>query len=204
MRKTSEMCSIQEIVEYWEKACYKDRTERLPTSLDLGEPTCFACGEYWKGKFDNRQGYAGWKAAPLERAHIIPHSLSGSNDDPSNFVMLCEKCHPLNPHTKSRAVYMKWLHSVKPNRELLLRKLTEDWFPDEEDLEIASAVWSNPTEVDYFYDWRAKNTSYHASFGKEHFSWDEIVQKMFPDLVAYVEWVKENGNYDNSNLSNKT
>ena len=160
--------------------------------------------EYWKGKFDNRQGYAGWKAAPLERAHIIPHSLSGSNDDPSNFVMLCEKCHPLNPHTKSRAVYMKWLHSVKPNRESLLRKLTEDWFPDEEDLEIASAVWSNPTEVDYFYDWRVKNTSYHASFGKEHFSWDEIVQKMFPDLVAYVEWVKENGNYDNSNLSNKT
>ena len=131
MRKTSEMCSIQEIVEYWEKACYKDRTERLPTSLDLGEPTCFACGEYWKGKFDNRQGYAGWKAAPLERAHIIPHSLSGSNDDPSNFVMLCEKCHPLNPHTKSRAVYMKWLHSVKPNREILLRKLTEDWFPND-------------------------------------------------------------------------
>jgi len=199
--KRSKMCSVKQIVEYWEKACYKYRTEKLPIYLDLGEPTCFACGEYWKGDFDNRRGFAGWNAAPLDRAHIIPRSLGGPNDDPSNFVMLCDSCHPQNPHTKSRPVFMKWLHSVKPSRDLLLRNLKETWFSDKEDLEIAAAVWSNPTEVDHFYDWCAENTSYHASFGKVNFSWSEKVQKMFPDLVAYIKWVKENGNYDNSNLS---
>ena len=124
--KRSKMCSVKQIVEHWIENFYKHR-EKLPTSLCAGEPTCFACGEHWKGKFDSRRGYAGWKDAPLERAHIIPRSLGGSNDDPNNFVMLCDRCHPQNPHTKSRAVFMKWLHSVKPNRDLLVRNLTETW-----------------------------------------------------------------------------
>ena len=191
-RKTSKMCSIRRIVEHWEEACYKHETEKLPIYLDLGEPTCFACGESWQGEFDGRRGFTGWAKAPLERAHIIPRSLGGADDDPSNFVMLCDRCHPQNPHTTSRTVYMKWLHSLKPNKEALLKNLIKTWLSDKEDLKIATAIWSDRAEIEQFYEWRSNNTSFH--FGTKDWSWDDNVPKMFPDLIVYIESIKNSEN----------
>jgi hypothetical protein len=76
--------------------------ELLELKNDYGfiTPFCFAC-------FQPRSS---WKK--LERAHIIPHMLGGSNH-PSNFVMLCHECHLDNPNTRSEDVYFQWIKSVK-------------------------------------------------------------------------------------------
>jgi|TARA_R110000824_G_C15031014_1_gene659359 hypothetical protein len=186
--------SIKIIVEHWIEACYKHRTEKLPIFLDAGEPTCFACGEHWQGKFDNRRGYAGWKDAPLQRAHIIPHSLGGPDDDPSNLVMLCGSCHPQNPHTTDREIYMIWLRSVKSGRENLVKGLQTTWLSNKEDLNKAVEIYRDPFEIMIFYRWRIEHTGFHA-FGNKEFSWNGSVERMFPDLIAYIKWLKDNGVY---------
>ena len=189
----SKECSIKEIVEYWEKSCYEDKTEKLPIFLDLGEPTCFACGESFHAKFDGRRGFAGWKDAPLERAHIMPRALGGSDNDPSNRVMLCESCHPQNPHTNDRDVYMMWLHSVKPARGSFIKDMQMIWLSDKEYLKKAANIWTDPFELIIFYEWRSKFTSFH--FSNKWVSWKDSMQQIFPDLVVYIKWVEENGNY---------
>lgn len=57
-------------------------------NLDIGEPACQACGSYNAGKL----GESDWDVVGLEKAHIIPWSMGGS-DEPSNFLMLCRHCH---------------------------------------------------------------------------------------------------------------
>jgi hypothetical protein len=73
--------------------------ERLPYVVDIGEPSCFACGWYpsdWDREKDLRKR---WSQAGLERAHIIARSMGGSNREPGNFVLLCKECHPKAPMT---------------------------------------------------------------------------------------------------------
>jgi hypothetical protein len=109
----------KKIIEYWlsddglkryrehvDKGCRLDFIGRLiiPDDFKSIEPFCFAC----KDMKANRS--KGW--GHFDRAHIIPKMLGGSND-PSNFIMLCQKCHLENPNTKHEDIYFIWLGSVK-------------------------------------------------------------------------------------------
>jgi hypothetical protein len=87
--------------------------------IDWGEPCCWACGEFWWGRYDpnprSRPDDLGkiWEAAkPLERCHIIPRSLGGS-DDPENLFLLCIDCHDRAPNTTSREAFLQWAKSQR-------------------------------------------------------------------------------------------
>ena len=83
--------------------------------FDWGEPSCWACGCWWSTKYDVQNPKASldeikklWnKIAPLQRCHIIPKSLGGTNDS-SNLFLMCRECHDKAPDTSSRELFLKW------------------------------------------------------------------------------------------------
>lgn len=83
----------EEIVNYWVK--YVDASD---LSIDFSEAheRCWRCGCKRK----------------LERCHIIPDSLGGE-DTPSNFVLLCSRCHLDNPNVANKEIMWDWLKSYK-------------------------------------------------------------------------------------------
>ena len=99
-----------EILVYW-----KDWL--IEYGFDINEPTCWACGTWWDDKYDIKKVYASmeeikehWNRAPLQRCHIIPKSLGGS-DDVSNLFLMCSECHDLAPDTTSREMFFKWVNT---------------------------------------------------------------------------------------------
>ena len=74
--------TIPEIVDYWAR-----HTDECGLSVDFAEAheRCWRCGCRRR----------------LERCHIVPDSLSGE-DTPSNFVILCKRCHLDNPNVGTR------------------------------------------------------------------------------------------------------
>ena len=79
-----------------------DKVEQLTDfqNQDWGEPSCWACGK-WESIQDPNADmgtiFASWNGATfLERCHIVPRMLGGSNDC-SNLVLLCKHCHKQNP-----------------------------------------------------------------------------------------------------------
>lgn len=64
---------------------------------------CFACN--YTGSTEKS-----WTRPNLVKAHVVPYSLNGSNE-PDNFVLLCVRCHELNPETTSRQYFCDWLEA---------------------------------------------------------------------------------------------
>lgn len=111
------MPSNYQIFDYW-----KDK--KLPGGIcvlwDYGEPSCWGCslpihvetpellkkGDF-KTIWNKTSGY-------LERCHIIPRSLGGSND-PSNLFLLCSECHIQSPDTDNPEIFMKWIAHRRQN-----------------------------------------------------------------------------------------
>lgn len=81
----------KEIVDYWVK-----HIDECGLSIDFSEAheLCWRCG----------------CKRNLERCHIIPDSLGGE-DKPSNFVLLCKRCHLDNPNVADPEIMWDWLHS---------------------------------------------------------------------------------------------
>ena len=119
------------IAKYWlcstlgEKE-YKDMSdfEKKLAQQDIGEPSCWACGRY---EDNNNYDYVHWgenepigkesltrclsswnKASFLERCHIIPKSLGGT-DDASNLLLLCKPCHKESPDLKNPKYIKRWV-----------------------------------------------------------------------------------------------
>ena len=132
----------KKIIEYWlsdeglmryrehvGKGCRLDFIGNLMMSDNFRsiEPFCFACKDM-KAHRSKSWGH-------FDRAHIIPHMLGGSNN-PSNFIILCHKCHLENPNTKYEDIYFTWLGSVKNHNlkwsEDLLKSLRLFGISDEE------------------------------------------------------------------------
>lgn len=83
----------KEIVDYW--AGHVDECE-LSVDFSEAEELCWRCG----------------CKRNLERCHIIPHSLGGE-DKPSNFVLLCKRCHLDNPNVADPEIMWDWLKAYK-------------------------------------------------------------------------------------------
>jgi HNH endonuclease len=101
------MPSKSKIFDYW-----KDKG----VIIDWGEPSCWACGKWRSDYYDIKSPNASmkeiravWnKISFLQRCHIVPVSLGGSND-PSNFYLMCAECHNLQPNTSSAEVFFRWV-----------------------------------------------------------------------------------------------
>ena len=83
----------KQIADYWTK--YKYEGDYSFDFLDA-EEICWRCG------YKKR----------LQRCHIIPDSLGGK-DEPSNFVLLCERCHIDAPNIESETFMWDWLKANK-------------------------------------------------------------------------------------------
>lgn len=81
------------IAQYWLDA--QGNEVFAPHLEDLAHPCCFACGwfsERWTQETPRRS----WERATLERAHIVPAGLGGS-DEAANLILLCAPCHRESP-----------------------------------------------------------------------------------------------------------
>ena len=88
------MLSHKKILEYH----YKNRYEGdFGTDHDEAHCRCWRCGYI----------------RDLERCHVIPKSLGGSNSDPANFVLLCSMCHEEAPDVKDKNAMFEWIKSTK-------------------------------------------------------------------------------------------
>lgn len=85
--------TINEIVSYW-----MANVQEEDLSIDFSEAheRCWRCGS----------------KKPLEKCHIVPYSLGGE-DTPSNFVILCKRCHIDNPNVSDPEIMWDWLKSYK-------------------------------------------------------------------------------------------
>ena len=83
----------EEICDYW-----FSRIDESEFSVDASEALerCWRCG-YKRN---------------LERCHIIPKSLGGK-DVPSNYVLLCRRCHLENPNVADPDIMWDWLKAYK-------------------------------------------------------------------------------------------
>lgn len=132
MRIRGLLPSVGKIFDYW-----KDKHEITGFCfVDWGEPSCPGCGnqiyniEFDKKKKDKYLRYlkegnfiAIWNTCVgLERHHIIPFSLGGS-DDVSNLFLLCHECHGEAPTTSEITAFFNWLKT--PKKHNYWRKLNE-------------------------------------------------------------------------------
>lgn len=99
------------IVEHW--ASSPDRGRFARHLLDLGEPSCFACGWYRERWDDPNTPSARWNGSGLERAHIVPDSLGGAGT-PDNLVLLCKPCHIDSPDWADPSEMARFIAGRKP------------------------------------------------------------------------------------------
>lgn len=81
--------TIKEIVSYYKG---KLNEEDIGADIDEIHKRCWHCGDISK----------------LYRCHIIPSS-AGGQDCPSNYVLLCRRCHEQAPNCTDEKIMMHWL-----------------------------------------------------------------------------------------------
>jgi hypothetical protein len=101
--------SKSEIFVWW-----KSRLRGLGCRINWGEPACWACGFHYGTIYDVRWSEAGWDKVlncwdriPLQRCHIVPRGLGGTNDV-SNLFLMCRECHDLAPNTSFVELFLEW------------------------------------------------------------------------------------------------
>lgn len=124
------------IFDYWKDKCISedgevydegsyDFSKSVPVVNDWGEPSCWGCGKpinvEKENKYDTWLEEGDYKSiwnckrliSKVERAHIIPHSLNGSDTDPSNLFLLCQECHDESPDMLNKKYFLKWVYKKR-------------------------------------------------------------------------------------------
>jgi hypothetical protein len=103
------------IAEYW--LATDEGLARLPqnaASMDVGEPSCFACGAMATDAEEPPDLWTVWNRAwMLDRCHLIPRKLGGS-DTPDNLVLLCQACHHDAPDVGDPQYMLDWIARREP------------------------------------------------------------------------------------------
>ncbi|MCW2994324.1 MAG: hypothetical protein JWQ18_1819 [Conexibacter sp.] len=101
------------IAQYWLDT--DEGLARLPrneaANWDL--PACFACGFSGTDDDDAVAEWKLWNRAVLERCHLVPAALGGS-DEPSNLVLLCRRCHQDAPNVADPTYMLDWIARRDP------------------------------------------------------------------------------------------
>lgn len=95
MRKQSKT-KTEDIINYWSPILNESE---LNLDLDELDCRCWRCGQEKK-------------LEKLQRCHIVADSLGGS-DEPSNFVLLCAKCHQESPDVDDPKYIWIWIKSYR-------------------------------------------------------------------------------------------
>lgn len=117
-KKRSGMPSRSKIANFWTNTTegikrikhivekYQIDSEKLLT-IELECAHCWACQKVFRGNEGRLKRY-NEKNVGLQRCHIIPLDLGGSND-PSNLFLLCGDCHKESPDTLDEYYFFQWL-----------------------------------------------------------------------------------------------
>jgi hypothetical protein len=105
------MPAPHEVAEYW-SAQWRRLDEKFGKwfSIDIGEPTCFACDNGFGGRYDTgeiKNVPKAWKKAPLHRCHITAKQFGGS-DEVANLLLLCVPCHEAAPDISDPDCMIIW------------------------------------------------------------------------------------------------
>lgn len=111
-----------QLAQHWETS--SDRPVFAPMLEDLDAPCCFACG-WHSERWTKATPRASWERATLERAHIVPSSLGGS-DDASNVILLCSPCHHDSPDWPDPSAMARWI-AERPDRASKEVEEVSDW-----------------------------------------------------------------------------
>lgn len=84
---------IKYAIKYWEAYVNEDE---LSVDWSEADTHCWRCG----------------CEKNLQRCHIIPDSLGGK-DEPSNIVLLCERCHAEGPNVSDPDIMWDWIKAYK-------------------------------------------------------------------------------------------
>lgn len=150
--------SKAEIFEYW-------KTSKEYIIIDWYEPSCWACGEWWGGIYDidlEKEGTGAhvrkkiWNRVPLQRCHIVPKSLGGTNDL-SNLFLMCKDCHDLAPNTKSRELFLTWAKSQGGRKGIEIKQTLDSFNLNEEEIKRMNTHMLTPE----FKLWLSENVGLH-------------------------------------------
>lgn len=106
------------IVQHWAASPAMDRDVFAP-HLSIDDPCCFACGWFSERWREGRSARKAWERATLERAHIVPAGLGGSNAA-SNIILLCAPCHRDSPDWDDPWEMAVWIakRPERPSKEM--------------------------------------------------------------------------------------
>lgn len=119
------------VAQYW--AGEPRGQEVFAPHLDIDEPCCFACGWFSERWTDGRSARRAWERARLERAHIVPAGLGGSNEA-DNLILLCAPCHEESPDWFNPWEMAIWI-SKRQERPSMELEQVNSW------LEAFGEVW---------------------------------------------------------------
>lgn len=144
---------IPEIVNYW--AGHADESD-LSVDFSEAHERCWRCGCKRR----------------LQRCHIVPDSLGGE-DKPSNFVLLCARCHLDNPNVADPDIMWDWLKAYKvPFYDTFWFTLGmqeyEKIYAVSYHEELKKRNIADASEINQFISAKMSQASYH--FGDPHFN----------------------------------
>lgn len=84
------------IAQHWDSTPGGDGRDIFAPHFSLDGPCCFTCGWYSERWKEGRSIKKAWERARLERAHITPAGLDGS-DEADNIILMCAPCHEESP-----------------------------------------------------------------------------------------------------------
>jgi len=166
-RKKKSLPSKEKILATWwgplEIENRKDRLSEL-THGKLSLPPC--TDRCWNcGCLEDHPWYTG--IGQIERCHIIPKSLGGTQD-PLNFLLMCSRCHRHAPDTNDPLIMFAWMEKEFDNRQEWMRDMCEGlpkYFPEikTEKFPECSAISTilNHLSSEKFQEYYSKNASWH-------------------------------------------
>ena len=106
-----------EVISHSEIKSFDDYPGIISVVDDWGEPECWCCGR-WTNEIIDEDSEKGLKdlykrkhvTSFLQRAHIIPRQLGGSDTDPANLFLLCSECHQFSPDTVYPTEFFKYVY----------------------------------------------------------------------------------------------
>ena len=153
-----------EIMRHWYESLptkdYHDLNsfQKKLAQIDIGEPSCWACGYYATTDADldnpmHPSPYTCWNDPKwLQKCHIVPHSIGGQ-EDASNLVLLCKRCHKEAPDNK-KARHMKRFIANRSNYNNDFLNMIMDLA--KEDMILASE------NIETFHLWSMENVGIHC------------------------------------------
>ena len=164
MTRPSIKTSRKKISDYWKS---NPKAEFLNLDWSNAHNQCWRCN-YKKG---------------IQRCHIVPHPKS-SNDDPSNLILLCTRCHKEAPNVSDPDIMWDWLWAYCHNRtelNLWVQRIIEEYkfIYDVSPTEEMAAAGATKAEFESFAENTISGAVIHFGEGRLNISTMVGLLRMF-------------------------